>query len=146
MSTPEFQGASWPQQQPNGLATEEVTWAVIAHLSTLIATVLSVGTIGWAAPLILFLVYKDKSAFIRQASAGAFNFALTVFIMYVIGGVFLLVGTFLAWLVVPVLLMILGLIIWVALFVVVIVIPILAALSANRGEAYTYPMTLQVLR
>lgn len=146
MSIPEYQGPSQPQQQPNGLASDEVTWAVVAHLSALIATVLSAGTIGWAVPLVLYFVYRDKSPFVRQASAGAFNFALMIFVGNAIAWILFLVGSFFAWLVLPILFMILGAIIWAALFVVVIVVPILAAMTANKGEAYTYPMTLRVLR
>ncbi len=131
---------------PNGLTSDEVTWAVVSHISVLIATLISVGTVGWAVPLILYLVHKDKSPFIRQASAGALNFAITTFIANVVASTLFFIGITLGILIVPLILCVLGALIWAALFVIVVVVPILATVAANRGEAYTYPMTIRFFR
>lgn len=58
--------------------TEERTWAVLAHLSTLLTLIISLGTAGLGGlifvfvPLVIYLVYKDKSRFIAYQSAQAF--------------------------------------------------------------------------
>lgn len=126
--------------------SDEITWAVVAHISVLVATVISVGTIGWVVPLILYFAYKEKSPFIRQASAGAFNFALMMFIVSAVAGILFVIGTFLGFLLVPLVFIVLACIVWGALYIASIVIPILATIAANKGEAYKYPLTLQVLR
>lgn len=133
---------STAQQQ----SSDDVTWAVLAHLSALASILLSAGWLGWLAPLIIFLVYKDKSPFVRNAAAGALNFAINTLIWNFIATVLFVIGMFLSFLVIPIFLMVIAGIIWFAIFIASIVIPILGALAANRHEAYKYPLTLPIVR
>ena len=71
---------------PGGVASqEERTWATLAHLSAPIAWIVSAGWLSIAGPLIIWLLYRDKSWFVRNAAAGAFNFTLTMWLVSVIG-------------------------------------------------------------
>ncbi|MDO5644106.1 MAG: DUF4870 domain-containing protein [Dermabacter sp.] len=137
-----------PQVAPAGAMqpADERTWAVIAHLSLLVATLISAGFLGWLAPLVIFLVFKDRSPFIRQASAGAFNFSIILTVASIVAWTMFALGSVLFWLVVPILFVILAIIMWLVIFVATIVVPILAAMAANRGQAYRYPLTPTILR
>lgn len=83
---------------------------------------------GFLGPLILWAIKKDQSRFVDHHGKQALNFQLSMLLYWVVAffSIFLLVGIFL----VPVL-MLLG-----------IIIPIVAAVAANRGEMYRYPLTI----
>ena len=107
-------------------------WAVLTHVSALVGIVVGVGSIGWVGPLIIFLVLKDRSAFVAQHAKATLNFQITMAIAAVIA--------ILLWIV------LIGLLITAAIYVLVIVLSIIAALAANRGERYTYPLSIPFLR
>ncbi|MDU5962368.1 MAG: DUF4870 domain-containing protein, partial [Dermabacter sp.] len=118
---------------PGGVTSDERTWAILAHLSTLIATLVSAGWLGWVGPLVIYLIYRDKSPFVRNASAGALNFAINLFVYSLIAWGFFFLGTFLSFLLVPLVFILIAAIIGLAILVATIVIPIIAALKANNG-------------
>lgn len=99
---------------------DEKLWATLTHVGGIL--------FNWIAPLIAYLVLKDRGPFIRQHTAAALNFQLTVLIGYLIGGVLALI--------------IVGYLIMLAVWVLSIVFAILAATAANRGEYYKYPLTI----
>ena len=63
--------------QPN---SEERSMALIAHLSTIAALIISAGWLSFVGPLVVWFLYKDKSQFARQSAAGAFNFNLGMWV------------------------------------------------------------------
>ena len=131
---------------PGGVTSDERTWAILAHLSTLVGNFVSAGLLGWVGPLVIYLIYRDKSPFVRNASAGALNFAINLFVYSLIAWFFLILGSFLLVLIVPIVFILIGAIMFLAISVGAIVVPIIAALKANNGEAYTYPFTVALLK
>lgn len=136
--------ASDPYQRPplgrpypagRGPDGDERLWAMIAHLSAPIATVVSAGWLNIVGPLVVYLVKKDSSPFVRNASAGAFNFVLTTWLISIIGWIL----TF----------TIIGAIIGIPMIIVgslaSIVLGIVGAIKSWNGEAYTYPWQVKVL-
>lgn len=109
--------------------------AMLAHLSTLIAMVISVGWLSIVGPLIMWFAFKDKSPFVRQAAAGAFNFGIGLWVAQLVGWILTvtLVGA------------VIGIPILIVAAVVTVVFPILGAVRANRGEPYDYPFKITVL-
>ena len=95
------------------------------------ATLTLVGGIlfSWLAPLITYLVLKDRGAFVRAHTATALNFQLTLLIAYVVGVITAL--------------LLVGYLIMLAAWVASIVFGIMAAIAANKGEFYTYPMAIK---
>ncbi|WP_413450722.1 DUF4870 domain-containing protein [Georgenia phoenicis] len=120
-------------QQPSA---DDRTIAVIAHLSPLAGIVLSVGTVSWLAPLIVWFVWRDRGPLIRNAAASAFNFNLTVWIVGVIAFV-----CFVTVFLIPV-----ALVLWAGAFIAQLVLSIRGAIAANRGEVYRYPLQVPILR
>ena len=110
----------------------ERLWATLTHVSALIGIVVGVGTIGWLGPLIIFLVLKDRSPFVRRHAATTLNFQITMAIAAIVA-VFL-------WVV------LVGFLITAAIYVITIVFSIIAAIAANRGQEYTYPLSLKLIR
>ena len=112
--------------------SDERMWAMFTHLSALVGIVVGAGFIGWLGPLIIFLVFKDRSAFVAQHGRTTLNFQITMLIANVVA--------FLLWFV------LVGFLITAAIYVVVIVCSIIATVAASRGERYEYPLTIRFLR
>jgi uncharacterized Tic20 family protein len=120
-SPPPYGGGSAPASMS---ASDEKLWATLVHLGGLF--------FGFLAPLVGYLVLKDRGPFVRAHTATALNFQLTLLIAYAVGGILSIV--------------IVGLFIIMAAYVLNIVFCIIAAVKANRGEWYTYPLTIPFLR
>lgn len=122
--------ASAPPRPLNG--HDERLWATFTHLSALVGIVVGAGFIGWLGPLIIFLVLKDRSAFVADHAKTTLNFQITMCIAAVVAA--------LGWIV------FVGFLLTAAIYVVVIVFSIIAAVAANRGQRYEYPLTIRFIR
>lgn len=114
---------------------ENPTYAPAAEMSPadqrLWSTLTHVGGIlfSWLAPLITYLVLKDRGAFVRAHTATALNFQLTLLIAYIVGYILTIVF--------------IGFLVLLAAWVLSIIFGIMAAIAANKGEFYTYPMAIK---
>jgi uncharacterized protein len=128
------------QYNPPGAApaplsqSDERLWATLVHVGGIL--------IGFISPLIGYLVLKDRSAFAREHTATALNFQITLAIAHVANfvlGLILGIITFGIWTIVQIL-------ITIALYVVNIVFSIIAAMAANKGEPYRYPLAITFVK
>ncbi len=126
----------YPPQQPSGpvpLSPEdERTWAIVVHLAPPALVLLSVGTLGFLTPLIVWLVFRDRSPFVSDQAKESLNFQITLFIGYVIGFLTIFIGV--------------GFLLLPAIWVISIVFGILAALAVNRFEWYRYPINIRFIK
>ena len=95
------------------------------------ATLVNVGGIffNFLPALIGYLVLKDRGPFVRSHTATALNFQLTLLIAYIVGGVLSIV--------------LIGFFIIFAAYILNIIFCIIAAIKANKGEWYQYPMSIK---
>ena len=110
---------------PTSMSPEDQRlWSTLIHVGGIF--------LGFWSPLIGYLVTKDRGAFVREHTATALNFQLTVLIGYVAGVIlcFIIIGIF----------------VLMALGVLAIVFPIMAAVAANSGRPYSYPLTIQFVK
>lgn len=121
-----------PQATGGGDARQ---WALIAHLSALAGLVVGFNFLG---PLIVYLVKRDEGGFVRHHAAEALNFNLSVFIYAVVGGLLTVVLVFFIVGILLIPLIVVAAIAWVVLVVV-------AAVKANQGELYRYPLTIRLV-
>ena len=98
------------------------------------ATLINVGGIffGFLPSLIGYLVLKDRGPFVAAHSKSALNFQLTMLIASVASGILTII--------------IIGFITLAAVGVVIIVFSIIAAMKANAGEFYTYPLSIKFIK
>jgi uncharacterized Tic20 family protein len=109
---------------PAGATSSDArTWALIAHLSGIL--------VGFIGPLIVYLVKKDEDPWLRDQSAEALNFQLTLLIGYVISVVLMFV--------------LIGFITFFLVWAFGIVFMIMAAVAVNRGETYRYPINIRMI-
>ncbi len=117
-------------------AEQERTWATVTHVVAGAAMILSAGTLGFVAALVIYLVYKDKGPFVRQHAADAVNIQLNALLWAVVIGV---VGFVL-------LIVLVGVLIWMLLAVVPIVataLHVIGAIKAYNGEQHWSPLTIK---
>ncbi len=109
---------------------DEKMWATFTHLGFIAGLVIPFGNL--IAPLVIWLVYKDRSSYVDYHGKEALNFQITLTIGLVISAIliFVIVGFFL--------LFILGL--------VGLIFAIIAAIRANEGEYYEYPFNLRFIK
>jgi uncharacterized Tic20 family protein len=108
--------------------------AILAHLSAPIAALLSAGSLSLLGPLLVWLVKKDDP-YARKAAAGAFNFNLTFWLLYLI-----------SWLlIITVVGAVVGIPMLIVLFVVSAWCHIKGAVRAADDRPYDYPFQIRVL-
>ncbi len=105
-------------------ASDEKLWSTLTHIGGIFFSIL--------APLITYLVFKDRGAFVRHHTAQALNFQITLAIAAIVSVIlfFVIIGFFLI----------------AVVAIAGIVFPILAAVAANKGEWYRYPLTIPLVK
>ena len=108
--------------------------AILAHLSAPIAALLSAGSLSLLGPLLVWLVKKDDP-YARRAAAGAFNFNLSFWLLYLISWllIFTVIGA------------VVGIPLIIVLFLVSAWCHIKGAIRAANDEPYDYPFQIRVL-
>src|SRR5687768_939674 len=91
---------------------DDRTWAMLAHLSPIIG-------LGFIGPLVVWLIYKDKSPFVADQAKEALNFSLALLIV-----VLICIATCIGIIVAPV------------IGIGALVYQIIAAIEANKGVWY----------
>lgn len=109
------------QTNPPLSPADERLWATLVHIGGIL--------FGFVPALIGYLVLKDRGPFIRQHTATALNFQISFAIYAVVSGLLTLV--------------LIGLILLPVIGILIVVFSIIAAVAANNGHAYTYPLTIK---
>ncbi|MED1794223.1 DUF4870 domain-containing protein [Brevibacillus nitrificans] len=109
---------------------EERMWAMIVHLSALVGFIIPLGNV--LGPLIIWLIKKDTSPFINTHGKEALNFSITVTIYAAISYLLLIVF--------------IGALLLIALFLFWAIFLIMAAVKANEGNDFRYPLTFRFVK
>jgi uncharacterized protein len=109
------------EQSPALSPNDEKLWATLVHIGGIFFSFLPA--------LIGYLILKDKGPFVREHTATALNFQITMAIAYVIGYILIFI--------------VIGIFVLIAVWVVNIIFSIMAAVKANQGQPYTYPLAIK---
>ena len=109
---------------------DEKMWATLSHLGFIATLIIPYANL--IVPLIIWIVYKDRSSYVDYHAKESLNFQITLCIGFTIGIIltFVVIGIFI--------LLILGL--------VGLIFAIIAAVRANEGGYYKYPFTLRLIK
>lgn len=99
------------------------TMSLLAHLGGIL--------VGFVAPLVIYLIYKDRSDFVRAHATEALNFQITLAIAYLASVLLMVVYV--------------GVFLMLATWVCGVVFAILATMAANNGQPYRYPISLRLV-
>ncbi|MBB4930307.1 hypothetical protein F4561_001127 [Lipingzhangella halophila] len=118
---------NYPQGQYGGApSSDDRTMGLIIHLGGFL--------LGFLLPLIMYLMKKDESPWVRHHAAQAFNFQVTMWIGHI---VVIILGA---------LTLGIGFILWPIVWIVDLIFAILAAMAANKGEWYKYSVAIPMLK
>ncbi len=106
---------------PMAGTSDENTMAMLCHLLAIFT--------GFLGPLILFLVKKDESQYVRHHAAESLNFQISLIIVYIVTAILFLV--------------IIGFLLLPVVIIGSLVLEIMASVAANRGEWYRYPLNIR---
>jgi uncharacterized protein len=137
-----------PQPGPTGgtgtnlPSAQERQWAMFAHLSILLGGLISSGWAGgigyFVGPLIIWVVKRDTMPFVADQGKEALNFAITVSILCAALWLLTVMSLGIGLLLTFPLLTVIG--------IAALVLVIIAAVKANEGTAYRYPIALRLLK
>ncbi|GAA4287935.1 DUF4870 domain-containing protein [Georgenia daeguensis] len=99
-------------------------WATLTHLSGLIFPLVG--------PLVVWLVLRERGAFVEDQTKEALNFNITLVILGVVISI------------ISVITLGIGAVLYLY-YIAAVVFMILAAVAANRGERYRYPLTIRLV-
>jgi uncharacterized Tic20 family protein len=120
----------------SGLSTEDRTWALVAHLSALSVYFTGFGMI--LGPLIVWLINKDTRPYAANEAKEALNFNISWLLWGILWGIAAFILTF----------VLVGILMWIAfgLFSIIwTILCIIAAVKANEGVPYRYPLTIRFI-
>ena len=122
--------AGGPPPGGGGVSPESRQWGMFAHLAALAGFIIPFGNL--IGPLIIWQVKKDEMPFVADQGKESLNFQITVTIAAIVCVVLMVV------LIGALLLPLVGL--------AALVFIVIAAVKANQGEAYRYPVTLRLIK
>jgi uncharacterized Tic20 family protein len=112
-----------------GGSSDERMWGMLCHLSSLSGSVIPFGNI--IGPLIVWMIKKDEYAFVDDQGKESVNFQISVTVYFVASIVLSFV--------------IIGIPFLIAVPIFGLVMSIIAAVKANGGEYYRYPLTIRFI-
>ena len=116
-----------PQEEPEKSVWEptsdERTMALLVHIGGIIT--------GFIVPLIIWLIKKDESDFVDHHGREALNFQITVLIAMFVSAILTYV--------------VIGCLLLPVVMIADIVFGVLAAVAANKGEWYKYPVSIRIV-
>ena len=108
---------------------QENDWGMFCHLAALAGFVVPFGNI--IGPLVIWLIKKDESEFVNDQGKESLNFQISITIYAIVSALLMLV--------------VIGIFLLVAVGILSMVFIILAAIKANNGEKYRYPLTIRFI-
>lgn len=117
-----FLGTDEPALVPP--TSDEKTMAILSHILTLV--------VGFIAPLVIYLMKKDDSPFVKAHARESLNFQLTLILAFIVSIILwiILIGILITWL--------LGL--------AALVLVIVATIRASEGKYYQYPFSIKFVK
>ena len=109
--------------QPPVSPSDARMWSMFAHLGGLL--------LSFLVPLVIYLVYKDRDPFIRRHAAQALNFNIIIYIVVLVS--------------IPLMFVLIGFVTATAAGVCYLIFTIMAAVAANSGQEFTYPLTPKMI-
>jgi len=106
------------------------TWAMLCHIGAFAGYIIPFGHI--IAPLVIWLIKKDESPFVDDQGRESLNFQISMSIYAIIALLLTLV--------------VIGVVLLIAVVIFDVIMVIIAAVRANTGERYRYPLCMRFVK
>lgn len=108
---------------------DDRTWATLAHIGGLVFFI-PLGNV--LVPLVIWILYKEKSSLVEREAKKSLNFQLSMLIYMLAATVLSIIG--------------IGVLLMFALIVIDVIFVIQAAMKTNEGQEYNYQFSLQLIK
>ena len=112
-------------------------WAMFCHLAGLAGIVVPVVISGIIAPLIVWQIKKEEHPFIDEHGKEAVNFQISMSLYTLIGSIACII-TCIGLILIPFFAL--------AVYIINLVLLLIAAVKANNGEHYRYPICIRFIK
>lgn len=120
-----------PSSNPPPLASkDERMWGLLCHITALSGYVVPFGNI--IGPLVIWLIKRDEYALVADQGKEALNFQITVWLAFIAC--------------IPLCFIFIGFVLMFVVGIGALILTIIAAVKANEGFRYRYPMTLRLIK
>jgi len=119
-----------PQIQKPLLGLSENSYIALMHISQFAG--IMIPGLGFAVPVVLWLLSKEYNPKVDTVGKHIINFMISMFIYYAVSGVLCCI--------------VIGIPMLIALGILHIIFVIKAAIKANNGETWKYPLTIDFLK
>ena len=118
--------------------SEARTWAMLVHLIAVLGQLVSGGLLGFIAPLVIWLLYRQRSALVDFHGRQNLNLQLTLLVVgiaaFAVGALTWGVG------------LLITLPLWGAYWIYALVVSIIAGIKAQSGEYYRIRFNIPFIR
>jgi len=119
------------RQPVEGYSKDERMWGMICHLAALAGFVgIPLGNV--LGPLIVWLIKREEFPLVADQGKESLNFQISMTIYGVIC--------------IPLMFVVIGFLLGLALLIADVVFIIIAAMKANEGALYRYPLTIRLIK
>lgn len=116
-------------EQVNQVSSDERTWALFCHLSAFAGFVIPFGNI--IGPIVVWAIKRDQYPLVDDQGKEAINFQISMFIYYIAAALLVLV--------------LIGIPLLIALFFFKLIMTVVAAIKANEGVRFRYPLNIRFI-
>ena len=118
------------------VSQDDKMWGLIAHLSPIAGSIIGLAPVG---PLVVWLIKKDQSKFVATSAKESLAFSIGAFVIMLVTGVLtaVLMCVGIGILLIPVIFL---------EMIAYIVYMVIAAIRANEGKIYQYPLTSKFVK
>jgi uncharacterized Tic20 family protein len=106
-------------------------WATICHLAALVG-LLGNGIGFLVGPLAVWLVKREDDPFVDEQGKEAVNFQITMFLAAFVSALLILI--------------VIGIVMLIVVGLMMVIFPIIAAIKANDGLPYRYPLSIRFIK
>jgi uncharacterized Tic20 family protein len=114
----------------HALTKDDRMWGMLCHIGGLIGVFFPPGNI--IIPLVIWLIKKDQSWFVDDQGKEAVNFQISLTLYSIISAILIIV--------------LIGLVLLGVLWLFGVIFSIIAAIKANEGVQYRYPLTIRFIK
>lgn len=109
---------------------EQRNWALGAHLAALAGLLIPFGNL--LGPLLIWVIKKDEMPFVADQGKEALNFQITMTIAFLVSSALTVI--------------LIGFLLLAVVGLFDLVMVVVAAVKANEGSPYRYPLTLRLIK
>ena len=110
--------------QPPLSDSDQRMWAMLSHLGGIL--------FGFIPSLVIWLMFKERGRFVEEQAKEALNFQITWTIAMILSGILTVI--------------LIGFVLLPLVGIAGLIFMILAAVAANKGQAYRYPVNVRLIK